>query len=100
MDAEGGDRTHTPFRAPDFESGASASSATSASADRSPADAVCVRPPGPGYCGTTHDQRLGGMPTVRRLTIAALAAASALSLVVAGCGGSDESSSGGGDTTT
>ena len=28
--AEGGNRTHTPFRAPDFESGASASSATSA----------------------------------------------------------------------
>ena len=28
--AEGGTRTHTPFRAPDFESGASASSATSA----------------------------------------------------------------------
>src|SRR6266511_5030912 len=30
--AEGGNRTHTPFRAPDFESGASASSATSARA--------------------------------------------------------------------
>ena len=30
--AEGGNRTHTPFRAPDFESGASANSATSARA--------------------------------------------------------------------
>src|SRR5262245_15041913 len=34
-DAEGGNRTPTPSRAPDFESGASTSSATSAGRDRS-----------------------------------------------------------------
>ena len=62
-DAEGGARTHTPLRAPDFESGASTGSATSAWADGKAWDGELAYRPEAGFAGR---EAKGGTIRVQR----------------------------------